>query len=348
VTRPASASVALLYPGDRAARDRADPAESRFAALFAAFAAAGVPAEPAVYHDDFADEVAEQLKRVKVVLVWCNPIEGGRRRDRLDTMLRQVANAGALVSAHPDAILRLGTKDVLVDTRDLPLGSDVHRVDSLEQLAAELPTRLQRGTRVLKQHRGHSGIGVWRVASANGEATGLLKLRHAQRGGEEELVDLPGLLQRMAPYFEPAQGGHMIDQAWQPRLAEGMVRAYLVEDRVAGFGHQALNALHPTEQPGPRLYHGPELPEFQSLKQRLEAGWVEQLRERVSLAREQLPLLWDCDFMLGDSAPGEAARYVLCEVNVSSVSPFPPSAIVPLVEAVRSKLGARASHGECP
>ncbi len=34
--------VALLYPGDRAARDRADPAESRFAALFDAFAAAGV------------------------------------------------------------------------------------------------------------------------------------------------------------------------------------------------------------------------------------------------------------------------------------------------------------------
>ena len=33
-----------------------------------------------------------------------------------------------------------------------------------------------------------------------------------------------------------AAGGHMIDQAWQPRLAEGMVRAYLVEGRVAGFG----------------------------------------------------------------------------------------------------------------
>ena len=34
---------------------------------------------------------------------------------------------------------------------------------SLAQLAAELPLRLQRGARVLKQHRGHSGIGVWRV-----------------------------------------------------------------------------------------------------------------------------------------------------------------------------------------
>ena len=76
-TRPPA--IALLYPGDRAQRDRADPAESRFAALFDAFAAAGVPAEPAVYDDDFADEVAAQLRRVDAVLVWCNPIERGRR-----------------------------------------------------------------------------------------------------------------------------------------------------------------------------------------------------------------------------------------------------------------------------
>ena len=140
----------------------------------------------------------------------------------------------------------------------------------------------------------------------------------------------------MAPYFEPAEGGHMIDQAWQPRLAEGMVRAYLVQDRVTGFGHQAVNALHPTEAtPGPRLYHGPDHPDFQGLKRQLESGWIDLLRERVGLARGQLPLLWDCDFMRGDSAPGSPPRHVLCEVNVSSVSPFPPSSIAPLVEAVR-------------
>lgn len=340
-SRTASASVALLYPGDRAMRDRADPAESRFAALFEALGAAGVHAAPAVYHDDFAHEVAEQLSRVQVVLVWCNPIEGGRRRDRLDAMLREVADSGVHISAHPEAILRLGTKDVLVETRDLPFGSDVHRVDSIEQLADELPARLRRGARVLKQHRGHSGIGVWRVELGD---AGLLTLRHAQRGSEGELVDLPGLLQRMAPYFEPEQGGHMIDQAWQPRLADGMVRAYLVEDRVTGFGHQAVNALHPTEpQPGPRLYHPPDLPQFQFLKQQLESGWIEQLREQVGLARAQLPLLWDCDFMLGDRVPGESERFVLCEVNVSSVSPFPPSSIAPLVEAVKAKLIASAA-----
>jgi hypothetical protein len=342
--------VALLYPGDRAARERSDPAASRFKALFDAFASAGVSAEPAVYHDDFAEEVGAQLRRVAAVLVWCNPIEAGRRRDRLDLLLREVAQSGVLVSAHPEAVLRIGTKDVLVETRDLPFGSDAVRVDTLDQLASELPARLRQGPRVLKQHRGHSGIGVWRVERIDGSA--LLQVRHAQRGSEPQCVDLQQMLRIMAPYFEPANGGHMIDQAWQSRLPDGMVRAYMVEDRVAGFGHQAINALYPAHagepapQPGPRLYHGPDdLPQFQGLRRLLETDWVEQLRSRVDLPRAQLPLLWDCDFMFGEPAADGQQRYVLCEINVSSVSPFPPSSIGPLVQAVKARLSSARSLG---
>jgi hypothetical protein len=337
--------VALLYPGDRTARDRADPTTSRFAALFEALAAAGVPAEPAVWHDDFADEVKAQLLGVQAVLVWCNPIEDGRRRDRLDALLREVAHSGVLVSAHPDAIQRLGTKDMLFETRDLPFGSDVHRIDSLAQLAAELPQRLRQGARVLKQHRGHSGIGVWRVEAGDG---GRLRVQHAQRGSPSQDMDWTTLQATLAPYFEPGAGGHMIDQAWQPRLADGMLRAYLVEDRVTGFGVQAVNALHPAVPvPGPRLYHGPELAEAQALRQRLESGWIERLRERVGLARERLPLLWDCDFMHGGPQADGTPRFVLCEINVSSVSPFPPSSIAPLVQAVQRHLDSSLADSSC-
>lgn len=329
-------SVAILYPGDRAARDRSDRAASRFAALFDAFARAGIAVEPAVYHDDFADEVETQLSGLRGVLVWHNPIEDGRTRARLDALLGRIAAQGVFVSAHPDTILRLGTKDVLVEVRDLPFGSDAHQVASVAQLAAELPPRLARGPRVLKQHRGHSGIGVYRIEQLD---AGRFAIRHAQRGSAEEHGPFDLVLQRLAPYF--ADAGHMVDQAWQARLAEGMVRAYLVEDRVTGFGHQAVNALHPSQaQPGPRLYHGPDRPQFRLLKEQLESGWIDLLRQRVGLAPEQLPLLWDCDFMLGDRAPGEAERFVLCEINVSSVAPFPPSSIDPLVEAVRARLAA--------
>jgi hypothetical protein len=326
--------LAILYPGDRSARDRADPAQSRFLKLFDAFARAGVAVEPAVYHDDFHDEVLRQLLQVHGVLVWHNPIEGGRDRSRLDAMLREAAARGVFVSAHPDTILKLGTKDVLLSTRDLPFGTDAHRIDSLAELEAQLPARLKTGARVLKQRRGHSGIGVWRIEHRDAKR---YALRHAQRGSTEEVADLAGVLKRLAPYFE--SDGCMIDQPWQPRVVEGMTRAYLVGDRVAGFGHQAVVALCPSDsggeapQPGQRLYSDAHDPRFQDLRQRLESQWIGMLCERVEIEAGALPLLWDADFLLGERRPGADEKYVLCEINVSSVSPFPESAIAPLVEA---------------
>jgi hypothetical protein len=328
--------VAILYPGDRGLRDRADPRESRFSSLFEAMAGAGIAAEPAVYHDDFVEEVRAQLLAAKAVLVWHNPVEDGRTRRVLDAILCDVAARGVFVSTHPDTILRLGTKDVLLAVRDLPFGSDAWRVDTLADISDSVLPRLSAGPRVLKQHRGHSGIGVWRLESLDAQA-GRYRLRHAQRGASEEIVDLDTVLQRLAPYFE--DGGHMIDQAWQPRLAEGMTRAYLVRDRVAGFGYQAVNALYPAASgseaptPGPRLYSDADDPRFQELRRRLEQDWVRMLCEHAGVSFDRLPLLWDADFLLGERV-GTEERYVLCEINVSSVSPFPPSAIAPLVEAV--------------
>jgi hypothetical protein len=167
-----------------------------------------------------------------------------------------------------------------------------------------------------------TGIGVWRVQALDGQR---FALRHAQRGASEQVTSFDGVLDQLAPYFEA--GGHMLDQAWQPRLPEGMTRAYLVRDRVVGFGHQAINALYPAlegeaaPQPGPRLYSGPDDPRFQDLRRRLESAW---------------------DFLLGERHAGTVdERYVLCEINVSSVSPFPPSAIPELVLASHQALQAR-------
>lgn len=327
--------LAILYPGDRAARERSDPAQSRFAALFEAFEKVGIAAEPAIYSDDYRDEVLQQLMGVRGVLVWHNPIEGGRDRRQLDAVLHEVASSGVFVSTHPDTILKLGTKDVLLAVRDLPFGSDVYRLDNSTQLTAELPRRLAMGVRVLKQARGHSGIGIWRIERS---AEDRYAMRHAQRGCLEELVDFAGVRERLVPYFDG--GGHLIDQAWQPRMVEGMTRAYLVGGHVAGFGHQALIALHPGEAvgeaplPGPRLYSGPDDPRFQDLRRDLEGEWIDLLCKRLDLSRHALPLLWDADFLLGQRSPDTAEQYVLCEINVSSVSPFPESAIRPLVEAI--------------
>jgi hypothetical protein len=343
--------VAILSPGDREQRRTATPAKSRFAPVFEALAALGARAEPAVYHDDFHDEVRRQLLAVDAVLVWVNPIEGGRDRSVLDAMLREVAAAGVFVSAHPDVILKLGTKEVLYRTRDVGWGCDTHLYRSLDQMRRELPVRLAAGeARVLKQYRGNGGNGVWKVAAADrGGAPRLaedapVRARHAKRGCVEETMRLGEFFRRCEPYF--AGDGRMIDQAYQTRLPEGMVRCYLVHDRVAGFGHQAVNALHPaTPDPGPRLYHAPDKPEFQRLKRRLEQDWLPAVQRLLDIEAAQLPVIWDCDFLLGPRDAAGEDTYVLCEINVSSVAPFPDSAVEPLARAALARARPSAGRG---
>ena len=356
--------IAILYPGDHETRRKATAENNRFAALFRAFTASGIRVEPAVYHDDFRDAVREQLMQVDGVLVWVNPIEGGRDRSLLDAMLRELAAAGRFVSTHPDIILKLGTKEVLYQTREIGWGCDTHLYESLAQLRQQLPGRLAGGkARVLKQYRGNGGNGVWKVQLPMDAVTGdaalpgprtMIRVRHALRGCSEEMITLGEFAQRCATYF--AGDGPMIDQAYQARLPEGMIRCYLVHDRVAGFGHQAINALFPAPpgtppieapQPGPRLYHPPTRPEFQSLKHLLEEQWVPALQRLLDIKTANLPIHWDCDFLLGPKNAQGEDTYVLCEINVSSVAPYPESAVPYIVEATVARLqAARRKRGK--
>jgi hypothetical protein len=351
MTNETRLKVAILYPGDREARQNAAPEKSRFLKVFQALGGLGVHAEPAVYHDDFCDEVRRQLMQVDGVLVWFNPIEGGRDRSMLDALLREVAAAGKFVSTHPDVILKLGTKAVLYSTRELGWGCDTQLYPSMQALRQGLPARLVSGAaRVLKQNRGQSGDGVWKVelADASGATPGedsLVRVRHARRGCVEEQIPLGEFFTRCKPYF--AGGGKMIDQVYQPRLPEGMIRCYLVHGKVEGFGHQAINALYPAPPgappeaaptPSPRLYHPSTLARFQALKQQLEAAWVPALQQLLGISTAQLPVLWDCDFLLGPKHASGEDSYVLCEINVSSVSPFPDSAVAPIAQAVLARL----------
>jgi len=345
--------IAILYPGDRTVRINATPDNNRLALIFKSFADLGVYAEPAVYHDEFCGEVRQQLLQVDAVLVWHNPIQDGRDRSILDPMLRDVSAAGVMVGTHPDTIMKIGTKEVLYQTRDMGWGSDIHLYRSLDQMCAELPGRLATGEpRVLKQYRGNGGRGVWWIALAqkgvrpNPET--MLRVRQAKKGSVEETITLEAFFQRCEPYF--AGAGRVIDQAYQARLPEGMVRCYLVANKVAGFGHQAVNALYPappgappTEapQPGPRLYHPPTMPEFQRLKRILEEDWIPAMQRKLDLDTTTLPILWDCDFLLGPKDEKDEDTYVLCEINASSIAPFPESAAPVVARATLAAIAQR-------
>ena len=177
-----------------------------------------------------------------------------------------------------------------------------------------------------------------------------VRVRHAQRGSVDETLTLDAFLARCAQYFE--NGGRIINQAYQARLPEGMIRCYLVHDKVAGFGLQAVNALCPATAavPGavppttPRLYHPATLPQCQPLKHLLETEWVPQLQREFNIGTTSLPMIWDCDFLLGPKTISGDDTYVLCEINVSCVSPFPDPAIDVIAQATLERVREASSR----
>jgi hypothetical protein len=53
--------------------------------------------------------------------------------------------------------------------------------------------------------------------------------------------------------------------------------------------------------------------------------------------------LWDADFLYGPKTVAGADSYMLCEINVSSVSPFPDQVVDKLAHAVLTRLQSAPS-----
>src|ERR1700730_9705367 len=340
--------VAGLWRGDRESRRAATPQNNRFHRVFEELAALGIHAEPAVYADDLADEVREQLLSVDGVLVWVDPIHEGQTRRVLDAMLRDVASRGPWVSAHPDLIRKMGVKEVLYRTKHLGWGTDTHLYRTAAEFDEAFPSRLElTGPRVLKQNRGNGGQGVWKVelVSGPGSKESVVRVLHALRGSAAEEMSLGQFTPRGEPYLTSERC--IVDQPFQPRLPDGMIRCYMGCDKVVGFGHQFIKALippppagpdSPDAQPGPRIMHGADAEPFQALRAKMEAEWTPQMIEILGIDAASLPIIWDADFLYGPRTPSGKDSYVLCEINVSSVFAIPDQAPAAIARLALTRL----------
>jgi hypothetical protein len=136
------------------------------------------------------------------------------------------------------------------------------------------------------------------------------------------------------------EAGPLVDQAYQPRLPEGMIRCYMSGDRLVGFGHHLVRALAPADAGpgGPRLYSGPSDPRFQRLRASMEQDWTPGLVRTLELEVDDLPVIWDADFLLGPRDAAGENTYVLCEINVSSVFPMPQEGPVGIARTLHERL----------
>jgi hypothetical protein len=350
--------VALVWRGDWEKRRTATPQNNRFHHVFEELSAIGILAAPAIYDEEFSDEIREQLLTVDGVLVWVDPLHAGKTRAALDALLRDVAARGPWVSAHPDVILKMGVKEVLHRTKHLGWGTDTYIYRSAYAFRQEFPARLRTaGPRVLKQNRGNGGQGVWKVEQIDRRDAALVRVLHAQRGSMPEEIALSEFMTRCESYF--THNGCILDQPFQPRLPDGMIRCYMIGNRVAGFGHQLIKALIPpppegpdgeAAQPGPRIMHPASAEAFQPLRIKMENEWTPQMMAMLEIDEGSLPIVWDADFLYGPRTASGEDTYVLCEINVSSVFPIPdqmPAEIARLV-AARTERSSRGKQKASP
>ena len=192
---------------------------------------------------------------------------------------------------------------------------------------------------MIKRNRGNGGHGVWKVETLAGPHSRLtVRVMDATKDASQELT-LDEFLERCIEYF--ADGG-VIDQPFQPRLNEGVVRCYMAGDRCAGFGHHKVKALIDAPalraEAGPRAYTSNADPRFQRLRRFMEDEWTPQLTSLLDIPQRDLPMIWDADFMLGPTGADGADSYVLGEINVSSMFPMPDEAPAEIARRVANRL----------
>ncbi|HVI33976.1 Cj0069 family protein [Phenylobacterium sp.] len=326
--------VALVWRGAR-------PADGfgRFEAVADALAEAGLAPEPCPYAEEEEAAARAQLLASDAALVWVNPLQDGRRRTALDALLREAAAAEVLVSGHPDVIDRMGVKAVLWRTREMGWGSDVRFYETAAAFDADFPRSMAAGPRVLKPNRGNGGQGIWKVEAVRG--AGEVRVQSAEDDAVRTLPLADFMAERRA---ELADCDGFVDQAFQARVGEGMVRCYMAGGTLAGFGAQKVQALAtPGTRGEPRLYSGPEDARFPRLRAVMEAEWTPQMAGLLGLDPQDLPAIWDADFLLGPRDSAGEDGYVLCEINASSVFPIPPAAAPAIAQTIRARLSARSA-----
>src|SRR4029077_6226474 len=131
--------MAIVWRGDPARQVARVPENSRLYPVQLALEGRDFAVEPVIYSEAASKDVRDRLLTCAGALVWIDPLDGGRDRSDLDSILRHVASNGVWVGSHPDVIIRMGTKEVLYRTRDVGWGADTHLYETFEEFGRPFP-----------------------------------------------------------------------------------------------------------------------------------------------------------------------------------------------------------------
>lgn len=238
-------------------------------------------------------------------------------------MLRQLCKDGVVGMPHPDAMIGYGAKDALTKLAGTDLvPSDTYAYYDIKSFKETFPKSLAKGERVLKQNRGSTGEGIWRV-SVEGDFSGDIvplnakikcteaKDNHTERRELGEFMDF-------CEQYIIGDNGMLVDMTFLPRIKEGEIRLLMLYDTPVNVVHkkpaEGGDAFSATLFSGAKYrYDKPE--QWQDLVDM----FLSQLPSvRSKLGNYDLPLIWTADFILDTDKNGKD-KYVLGEINCSCV-----------------------------
>ena len=239
-------------------------------------------------------------------------------------MLRRLCDDGLVGMSHPDAMTGYGAKDALTKLAGTKLvPQDTYAYYDIATFKQNFPKSLAKGERVLKQNRGSTGEGIWRVRLANealygsvlSDETAIIcteaKDNHSEQRKLGEFMDF-------CEQYIVGDNGMLVDMTFLPRIKEGEIRLLMLYDKPVNVVHkkpaEGGDAFSATLFSGAKYrYDKPE--QWQSL---VDMFLSELPAVRARLGNYDLPLIWTADFILDTDASG-ADKYVLGEINCSCV-----------------------------
>ncbi|HRI28695.1 MAG TPA: Cj0069 family protein [Chitinophagales bacterium] len=287
----------------------------------------GFNVEILFYRDEWQQAIIDHVKGFSAYISRINPGNIPTGETGYFNLLRKLSEMGLMGFSHPDTMLKFGAKDVLVKLVDTGLVTpDTFAYYNPETLTAQFPLSLATGERVLKQNRGSTGEGIWRVQLAqpqNLPETGspvppsaLLKCTEAV-DNHTEYHTLEQFMQLCEKYLT-GNNGMLVDMRFFPRIKEGELRVLMVADNPIFVVHKkpanTQDAFSATLFSGAAYtYYKPD--EWKHLTDLL----LHSLLQILYLLQEpHTPLIWTADFMLDTDERGND-RFILGEINCSCV-----------------------------
>ena len=149
-------------------------------------------------------------------------------------LLTKLSEAGLVGMSTPAEMMAYGAKDALVKLKDTDLvPSDTAAYYDVETFHKTFPTSLSYGERVLKQNRGSTGSGIWRVQLEDKELAASVtpgtalpldtKLRCTEAVDNHTEIRELGEFMDFCDQYIIGDNGMLVDMRFMPRIVEGEI-----------------------------------------------------------------------------------------------------------------------------